>query len=143
MTGIDSRWDDLTDADWTAFAKAWNAEICRIDAPLPLPELPWLLNDPPNTASEYVVPMNFTASADAQWKFILAAFRHGNETTYGHLAAGPVEHLLGKFGDEYIPVLEELADDYPLFARMLKGCHQNRMSDDVWQRLRVARADGG
>lgn len=141
MTLVDPRWDDLTDADWDAFAKAWNAELSGADAPLPLPKLPWLLDDPPTTANEYVVPMNFTASAGAQWKFIRAAYRYGNGETHGHLAAGPVEHLLGKDGDEYIPLVEQMADDDPSFARMLRGCNQNRMSDDVWRRLCVARSD--
>ena len=113
MALTDPRWDDLTNADWDAFAMAWNAELCGDDAATQLPELPWLLSDPPNTASEYVVPMNFTASANAQWKFIVAAYWHGNEKTHGHLAAGPVEHLLGNHGDQYISLFEQMAADDP------------------------------
>ena len=81
----DARWDNLTDVEWTAFAKAWNAELCGDVPPVPLPAIPWLLGDPPKTAIGYVVPMNFTASPVAQWKFIVAAFLSGNESTYGHL----------------------------------------------------------
>lgn len=143
MTPTDPRWDDLTDADWDAFAVAWNAELRGVDAPSKLLRLPWLLDDPPNTASEYVVPMNFTASPDAQWKFIIAAYSRGNEETHGHLAAGPVEHLLGIHGDQYISQVEQMADDDPLFAKMLKCCYRNKMSDDVWRRLRAARGDAG
>jgi hypothetical protein len=139
----DTRWDNLTDAEWNAFAKAWNSELCGDVASLPLPALPWLLDDPPNTASEYVVPMNFTASPDAQWRFIIAAFSSGNENTHGHLAAGPVEHLLGQHGDQYIESFEKMAGDDPLFAKMLKGCNQYRMSEAVWRRLCVARGDVG
>lgn len=143
MALTDPRWDDLTDGDWDAFARAWNAELCGEEGPSRLPQLPWLLDDPPNTASEYVVPMNFTASANAQWKFIVAAYWRGNEETHGHLAAGPVEHLLGKHGDEYITLVEQMADDDPMFAKMLRGCYQNQMSDEVWRRLCIARGDVG
>ena len=143
MTFIDPRWDDLTDADWDKFAIAWNAELNGSDAAHALPNLPWLFDDAPSTASEYVAPMNFTASPDAQWKFIVAAYWRGNENTHGHLAAGPVEHLLGKHGDEYISLFEQLADDDPLFAKMLRGCYQYQMSDEIWRRLRNARGDLG
>lgn len=138
----DERWDNLTDAEWNAFAYAWNSELSGELPSVPLPALPWLLKDPPKAASEYVVPMNFTASPDAQWKFIVAAFLSGNERTDEHLAAGPVEHLLGGYGDQYIESFEKLAADDPRFAKMLKGCNQYRMSDDVWRRLRIARGDG-
>ena len=139
----DPRWDTLTDSEWDAFATAWTAELTG-DQAEPLPHLPWLLDGPsPTTAGEYVVPMNFTASSSAQWKFIQAAYWRGNEESHGPLAAGPIEHLLGKYGDEYIALVEQLADDDPLFANILKGCYQNQMSDDVWQRLCVARENVG
>ena len=143
MELTDPLWDDLTDADWAAFATAWNAELCGQNAPKPLPKLPWLFDDPPGSASEYVVPMNFTASADAQWKFVVVAFKCGNEETHGHLAAGPVEHLLGNHGSEYITVVEQLAGADPLFAKMLRGCNQNQMLDEVWRRLCLARGEVG
>ncbi|TWU17162.1 hypothetical protein Pla52o_55010 [Novipirellula galeiformis] len=143
MTFTDPRWDDLTDADWDVFATAWNAELRGDDAQTQLPQLPWLLDDPPNTAGKYVVPMNFTASPESQWKFIVAAYWRGNEETHGHLAAGPVEHLLGRHGDQYIALVEQMADDDPLFAKMLRGCYQNQMSDEIWRRLCVARGDVG
>ncbi|WP_037198607.1 DUF6869 domain-containing protein [Rhodopirellula baltica] len=140
---IDSRWDDLSESDWNAFAIAWNSELCGDDASSSIPKLPWLLDDAPSTASEYVVPMNFTASAASQWKFILVAYRTGTEDTHRHLAAGPVEHLLGEHGDEYISLFEQLADEDARFAKMLRNCLQNQMSGEVWRRLCLARSDGG
>ena len=137
----DPRWDELADSDWHAFAKLWNAELCEEVAPCSLPDLPWLLDNPPDLASDYVVPMNFSASPEAQWKFIIAAYWSGNEKTFGHLTAGPVEHLLGTYGDRCIEAFEQMADDDPLFANMLKGCFQNRMSESVWGRLCKARGD--
>ena len=139
----DPRWDNLTNSEWNAFATAWTAEL-NGDQTAALPDLPWLLDGPsPTTAGEYVVPMNFTASSSAQWKFIQAAYWCGNKESHGHLAAGPIEHLLGKHGAEYIVLVEQLADDDPLFANILMGCYQNQMSDDVWQRLCVARENVG
>jgi uncharacterized protein DUF6869 len=139
----DSRWDNLSDAEWDAFARAWNSELRGESPSVPLPKLPWLLDDPPKRASGYVVPMNFTASPDAQWKFILAVFSSGDESTYGHLAAGPVEHLLGNLGDQYIESFEKMAADDLRFAKMLKGCNKYRMSAEVWRRLCIARGDVG
>ena len=141
MTFLDPRWDDLSDADWAAFSISWIAELGgNPDVPSP-PTLPWLLDDAPTAASGYVVPMNFTASPQAQWKFIVAAYQHGNEKSHPHLAAGPVEHLLGKHGDEYIAIVEQAAAADPLFSKMLQGCYQNQMSDQVWRR--VCNARGG
>jgi len=137
----DPRWDELTEGDWDAFAIVWNAELSGEVPSVALPKLPWLLDDPPATAGEYVVPMNFTASAEAQWKFIVAAYGRGNEDSHGHLAAGPVEHLLGNHGESYIGLVEQMADDDPMFAKMLKGCYKYQMSDEVYRRLCVARGD--
>ena len=135
----DPRWDNVTDAEWDAFASAWNFELLGELPTSPLPALPWLLDDPPSEASEYVVPMNFTASPEAQWKFIVAAFLSGNKRTHAHLAAGPVEHLLGNHGDRYIDPIENMAADDPRFAKMLNGCNQYQMSGEVWRRLCIAR----
>ena len=56
----DPRWDAVSDADWDTFARCWVAEISGT-ATVPLPPLPVLFEDePPKTASEFVVPMNFT-----------------------------------------------------------------------------------
>ena len=136
---LDPRWDSLTDADWDAFARAWVDELAGRPA-APLPELPVLFeDDPETTADAFVVPMNFTASAEAQWKFILATFQHADDETLGHLAAGPVEHLLSKHGDEYIDKFETMANDNPRFALMLDGCYKHLMSNEVWARVCAAR----
>ncbi|MEM8945414.1 MAG: DUF6869 domain-containing protein [Planctomycetota bacterium] len=139
MALLDPRWDALPSKDWDGFAKAWIAEISGVEPPA-LPELPQIFPDDPITsASEFVVPMNFTASAESQWRFIEVVFRHGNDETMGHLAAGPVEHLLSKHGDEYIERIETLAQSDPGFASMLSTCRKHLMSEAVWQRLCRAR----
>jgi hypothetical protein len=143
MSLSDPRWDDLADADWDAFARAWIAELSG-DEPRPLPDLPVLFpDDPETTASAFVVPMNFTASAEAQWRFIEAVFRLGNDEAMGHLAGGPVEHFLSKHGGTYIERFETLARTDPRFARMLTGCYKHMMSDTVWDRICAARGDVG
>lgn len=135
----DPRWDLLTDAEWDSFARARVAELSRRPAE-PLPTLPVLFEDEPETSAvEFVVPMNFTASAEAQWKFIISAFRHADDNALGHLAAGPIEHLLSKHGDRYIARFENLAQESPRFAQMLLGCNKHLMSDAVWARLCKAR----
>lgn len=143
MSIFDPRWDDLSDEDWTEFAIAWNAELSGTESKS-LPEFPVLFDDEfSTTARHFVVQMNFTASPAAQWKFIQAAYWHGNDATFGHLAAGPIEHLLGTHGDAYIGNVEEFANDDPLFAKMLKWCYQYRMSDPIWERLCSVRQDAG
>jgi len=140
---FDPRWDKLTDAEWHAFAQAWNSELKGIAYDTPLPSLPWLLGEPPDDAMDYVVPMNFSASPSAQWKFILAAYWSGDKDTFGHLAAGPIEHILGTCGDSSIEAIEQLAEDDPLFANLLKECNQYRMTDAIWDRVCKARGDVG
>ena len=45
---------------------------------------------------EAVVLMNFTARPESQWEFILAAVAFAeSDDELAHIAAGPVEHLLG------------------------------------------------
>ncbi len=143
-TGLfDPRWDGLTYADWDAFALAWIAELSG-NKPPPLPNGHVLFSeDPESTASDFVVPMCFTASVESQWRFIDSVFRHGNDETMRHLAAGPVEHLLSKHGDANIERFEKLAHSDSRFAQMLKGCYKNSMSDAVWDRLCAARGQVG
>jgi hypothetical protein len=143
MALSDPRWDDLDNAEWDTFALAWIAELCGYK-PRPLPDLPVLFPDEPETtASGFVVPMNFTASAESQWCFIESVFRLGNDETMGHLAAGPVEQLLSKHGDAYIERFETLARSDARFAQMLSGCYKHMMSDAVWDRICAVRKDVG
>ena len=83
-----------------------------------------------------IAEMNFFASADVQWRFLLEAVACAhNDDQLGHIAAGPLEHLLGHHGDRYIDLVEEKSSADPIFARMTTGAWQNQMSEDVWARL--------
>jgi hypothetical protein len=95
-------------------------------------------------ASDYgqrVVMMNFTAAPEEQWRFIVAAIESASsDSDLGHIAAGPVEHLLGWHGEKFIDRVEQRAGQDPRFARAMTGVWQYKMSDDVWTRVRAIQA---
>src|SRR5689334_18962570 len=102
---IDERWATLTASDWDSFAKAWIEELRGADQSF--------------NVGAAVSQMNFTATPEQQWTFIMAAMNHAADDELGHIAAGPVEHLLGHHGPAYIDEVERHADSDPKFARML------------------------
>ena len=133
----DDRWDDLADADWNQFAACWlNGLADREEGELP--KLPQILNEDQD-AGAFVVQMNFTASHENQWKFVLAAFENAPDEQLGDIAAGPIKHILWKHGDVYIDKVEDLASSFPRFASMMDGCWQQKqkMSEDVWCRVQA------
>src|SRR5262245_1551798 len=119
---IDERWDQLNSADWDAFARSWIADLREGST------------NAGNDVGQSVVMMNFTARAEHQWQFILAAIGHASDEELGHIAAGPLEHLLGKHGEKYIEKVEQRAESDPRFARMLAGIWKHMMTDEVWTR---------
>jgi hypothetical protein len=124
---IDKRWERLTPHDWDAFASAWILQ----------------LRGESSSDRDYgqtVVMMNFTATSAQQWQFIQAAMRVASDEELGHIAAGPIEHLLGKHGEEYIDAVERMAEADPKFARMLLGVWRHMMSDEVWSRVEALKA---
>jgi hypothetical protein len=125
---VDERWDHLNASDWDAFAQSWIAELRGATI------------DSEKDVSQSVVMMNFTASPERQWQFILAAIEHASDDELGHIAAGPIEHLLGKHGDKYIEKVEQRAEADPKFARMLAGVWKYMMNDEVWARVEVLKA---
>ena len=125
---IDERWNQLDVSDWDAFAQSWIAELRGIPS------------DSEANVCQSVVMMNFTARPEHQWQFILAAIAHASDDELGHIAAGPMEHLLGKHGDKYIEKVEQRAEADPRFARMLAGVWKYMMSDHVWARVEALKA---
>ncbi len=80
--------------------------------------------------------MGFTAPADMQWRFILAAIRFAeSDDELGHVAAGRIECLLGRHGSEFIVRVEHEAQRDMKFARAMTGVWRHLMTDDVWQRV--------
>lgn len=108
------------------FARAWLAEL---RGELPSEEV---------NVGQSVVMMNFIAPADQQWEFILAAVAHADsDEELGHIAAGPIEHLLGTHGDEYISFVEREAATDGKFARAMSGVWRHMMDDEVWARVQA------
>ena len=124
----DERWDRLEPADWDAFAQAWISKLRGSS------------DDSHADIGQSVVMMNFTAKPEHQWQFILAAMAHAGDNELGHIAAGPIEHLLGNYGDKYIENIEQQAATDPKFARMLLDVWKYMMSDDVWARVEAIKA---
>jgi hypothetical protein len=120
---IDERWDQLSASDWDAFAQSWIAALRGTPS------------DSEDDVGQLVVMMNFTASPEHQWQFILAAIAHASDDELGHIAAGPIEHLLGKHGEKYIEKVEQRAEADPKFARMLSSVWKYMMTDEVWARV--------
>jgi hypothetical protein len=58
----------------------------------------------------------------------------------GHIAAGPVEHLLGWNGELFIAQIEQLAAADPKFARMLTGVWKYKIPEAVWARVQAIQA---
>ncbi len=125
---IDKRWDRLEQSDWDAFAQAWISELRGLPV------------GSDSDVGQSVVMMNFTATPEQQWRFILSAVAHASDGELGHIAAGPVEHLLGKHGEEFIDEVERRADSAPKFARMLAGVWKYMMTDEVWTRIQALKA---
>jgi hypothetical protein len=120
---IDDRWLKLTNADLESFAQAWIDE----------------LHGSKTAETEVgmsVTWMGFTAPADMQWQFILAAIRFAeSDDELGHVAAGPIECLLGWHGPEFIDRVEQQAQRDMKFARAMTGVWRYLMTDEVWQRV--------
>lgn len=125
---VDERWSQLNASDWDAFARSWIAELSGVRS------------ESQSEVGGSVVMMNFTARPEHQWQFILAAVAHASDDELGHIAAGPIEHLLGKHGEQYIESVEQRAEADPKFARMLAGVWKYMMTDEVWARVEALKA---
>ena len=124
----------MTSADWDEFARAWLAEL---RGPSPSGSDPGQ-STTAGDVGEAVVLMNFTAGPDQQWQFICCAVAQADsDDELRHIAAGPVEHLLGRHGQDFIARVEAQAAADGAFARMLTGAWKYTMSDEVWVRVRA------
>ena len=113
-------WKQASEEDVRELARAWAADVAEEDSDL----------------QQSVVMMNFTAPANVQWAFILEAIaRAQTEDQLGAIAAGPMEHLLGHHGDDYIELFEERSATDSKFAAAVRGMWQYKMSDDNWRRI--------
>jgi hypothetical protein len=121
---VNDQWEKLSLSDWKQFVLNWLAEIRgEVDG---------------SKEDEAVVAMNFTAHPKLQWQFILLAVSLAqSDKELGSIAAGPIEHLLGWYGEDFISLVEEQAGVDEKFARTLTGVWKYKMTDEVWSRLNV------
>jgi hypothetical protein len=85
-----------------------------------------------------VTAMTFFSPPDLQWDMILEAIRQArDDKDLGHIAAGPIEGLLGWHGEAYIGLVEEQATIDDKFARAMTGVWRYMMTDRVWERVKA------
>lgn len=85
-----------------------------------------------------ITMMTFASPPEDQWEMILEALRQAKDAEdLGHIAAGPIEGLLGRFGAESIGWVEREAASNPKFARALTGVWKYLMSDEIWARVQA------
>jgi hypothetical protein len=122
---LDKWWVNISDELLEKFIQGWFAELDLDD-------------DDNSQFGEDVVLMNFFASEEFQWKFIMRTFTLAYDANHlSAMAAGPVEHLLAFHGEKWIEKIEKesLANDN--FAWMMTSVWQHKMSDEIWNRVQI------
>ncbi len=99
-------------------------------------------SDPGWWAISAVIMFPIKKEHEALWEFVIRTFeREMSDEAFGALAAGPLEDLLGFFGELYIDRVEELARKNPRFNYLLGGVWKHLSTDDVWRRVEKARLE--
>lgn len=96
-------------------------------------------------AAERIMNIELYSDSDSLWLFILAVCkRELSDTVKGRLAAGPIEDLIGKHGEDYIDRIEELASRNECFKDALGGVWQTDRSKKgkrIWKRIEAIRGE--
>ncbi len=120
------------DSEWESLINAWIAA--------PRTENGTPDSDPRWWAISAVIMFPKNKNHEELWQFVIRRFeREMSDKAFGSLAAGPLEDLLGFFGELYIDRIEELARKNPRFNYLLGGVWQHLSSDDVWARVEKVR----
>ncbi|WP_390553818.1 DUF6869 domain-containing protein [Singulisphaera acidiphila] len=81
---------------------------------------------------------NGKSQTELQWRFILAAVSLAKtDAELEHIAAGPLEHLLGRHVADYMAVVEKATAADPKFIRMLTTVWKHTITDEVWERFQT------
>lgn len=64
----------------------------------------------------------------------------GSEKILANLAAGPLEDLLVRHGNDFIDRIESLAEKDPQFKKLLGAVWQQDMPDAIWKRVKAVAA---
>ncbi len=133
MPIIEKHWGELTDEKWQHLIKSFLMEIRKNSGKD--------YEEGNHKWSEIVTNLSFWASPEVQWKFIIDAVSLAEtDKELGHIAAGNIERLLGKYGEDYIDLVETEAKNNQKFARTLTGCLQYMMTDEIWARVQKLQA---
>lgn len=128
MAITERHWEKLTDEKWQHLAEQYLLEIRENENKQ--------YEEGNHKWSQIVLNLDFWSPPECLWKFILLAISLA-ESDYELriIAAGEIEHLLGRAGEEYIDLVEKEAGINQKFARALTGCYQFQMTDEVWARV--------
>jgi hypothetical protein len=92
-------------------------------------------------ASVAIVAMTFMSPPEDQWRMLLEAVRQAqDEKDLRHIAAGPIEGLLGRHGQEYIGRVESQVAADPRFAEAVLYVRTYTMTKGVWARVEALQA---
>ncbi|WP_020412742.1 DUF6869 domain-containing protein [Microbulbifer variabilis] len=116
-------WDRYTDRDKDELAESWFTECEHNDMDVCF-------------YRDLMCQMYVEASDNFIWSFIHRALVIAHkDSDLEQLAAGPMEHFLAKYGDEWIDEIEMVASKHYRFARLLTGSWKTSTSDHVWRRV--------
>jgi hypothetical protein len=88
-----------------------------------------------------VTSWTFCLPAEEQWRLILEMVRLApDDECLGHVAAGPIEGMMGRFGELFIDRVERQAAADHKFARTLTNVWKHLMSDAVYARIQTLQA---
>jgi len=97
-------------------------------------------SDPRWWAISAVIMFPINRNHEELWQFVTRTFeKEMSDKAFASLAAGPLEDLLGYFGELYIDRIEELARKNPRFNYLLGGVWKHLSTDDVWTRIEKVR----
>ena len=63
----------------------------------------------------------------------------GSDELIAHVAAGPLEDFLGKYGEQFIEAVHAIALREPQLRHALQFVWRGSMSTDVWRRVEILR----
>lgn len=130
---IDKHWEKLTEPQWRHLAEQYLSELRENEGKED--------EEQNHRWSSVVVNLGLWSPPEFLWKFILLAISLAeSDDELGAIAAGAVEYLLGRAGEEYIDLVEREAKINPKFAKTLSGVLQYTMTDEVWARVQALQA---
>jgi hypothetical protein len=113
--------DDLVEA-WTAYYEA-DSEARQLD------------DNPNRWASESLMLLELREPQRTLSLIVKIASRSSNRDVLGALAAGPLESILARHGEQVIDAVEKLVADDPKFKCIIGDVWRNAMTDAIWQRV--------